>query len=214
MRIPLIIYGAGGWGREVLAMLNALEAYEPVGFLDDLVAPGISVGGLRVLGGVKVLAKMDKPVHLIVAGGNPNVRRQIVDSLSGVAGVQYETLVHPTAVLQSRDRIQVGEGSVIQAHVILTTDIRLGRHTLLNLNCTVGHDVVLDDFASLMPGVNLAGGVMVGKEVLIGSGATVINRLRIGHRAIVGAGAVVTRDVPKGATVVGVPAQVIKTANE
>jgi acetyltransferase-like isoleucine patch superfamily enzyme len=52
------------------------------------------------------------------------------------------------------------------------------------------------------------GNVSVGEEAFIGANATVLQNRRIGSRAIIGAGAVVTKDVPEGVTVTGVPAGV------
>jgi acetyltransferase-like isoleucine patch superfamily enzyme len=105
----------------------------------------------------------------------------------------------------------VGEGSVLCAGTVLTTQIRIGAHVNLNLNCTIGHDTVIEDFCNLSPGVNISGSVHLEEGVDIGTGAAVVPGRRVGRGSTVGAGAVVTSDVPPLSLAVGVPARVIKT---
>jgi acetyltransferase-like isoleucine patch superfamily enzyme len=64
----------------------------------------------------------------------------------------------------------------------------------------------------LNPAVNISGGVRVEDEVLVGTGAQVLQYLTIGRASTVGAGAVVTKDVAPGAVVVGIPAKPRSTA--
>jgi acetyltransferase-like isoleucine patch superfamily enzyme len=80
-------------------------------------------------------------------------------------------------------------------------------HCQVHYNATIGHDTVVDEYVTVLPGANVAGNVRLGAGALIGSGAVVLPGLTIGSAAVVGAGAVVTRDVPSGATVVGSPAR-------
>ena len=106
----------------------------------------------------------------------------------------------------------MGEGVVICAGNILTTNIRVGRHVHINLACTISHDVVLGDFVTVAPGAHISGRVHVGDRAYIGTGACIINGesdapIVIGEDAMVGAAACVTRDVAAGTTVVGVPAR-------
>jgi acetyltransferase-like isoleucine patch superfamily enzyme len=68
---------------------------------------------------------------------------------------------------------------------------------------------VLDDFVSVFPGATISGDVHLGEGVTIGTGANVLPGISIGRYALVGAGAVVTRDVPDGVTVAGVPAKIL-----
>jgi UDP-3-O-[3-hydroxymyristoyl] glucosamine N-acyltransferase len=110
---------------------------------------------------------------------------------------------------------ELGIGAVICAGNILTTNICLGVHVQINLDCTIGHDVVLDDYTTLAPGVHLSGCVHCGKRVYIGTGAVIINGtqedpITIGEDAIIGAGACVAKSIPAGQTWVGIPAKPLK----
>jgi acetyltransferase-like isoleucine patch superfamily enzyme len=101
---------------------------------------------------------------------------------------------------------------VICAGTILTTNITLGDHVQINLDCTIGHDVELEEYATLAPGVHVSGCVRIGSGAYVGTGAVIINGdqeqpLTIGTGAVIGAGACVTRSVEPGTTVVGVPAK-------
>jgi sugar O-acyltransferase (sialic acid O-acetyltransferase NeuD family) len=127
-----------------------------------------------------------------------------------LAGLRFETIVHPS--VQHSPWFEVGEGTVICAGSILSANVVLGRHVQINMGCTIGHDVVLGDYATLSPGVHLSGHVHLGDRVLMGTGAVVVHGtakapLVIGNDAVVGAGASVTKPIPAGLTVVGVPAK-------
>jgi sugar O-acyltransferase (sialic acid O-acetyltransferase NeuD family) len=126
------------------------------------------------------------------------------------AGFDFATIIHPR--VERSEWIEIGVGTVICAGNILTTNIVLGRHVQINLDCTVGHDVIMGDYTTLAPGVHVSGWVHFGQRVYVGTGAVIINGtqespLLIGDDAIIGAGACVTKSVPPGLTVVGVPAR-------
>jgi serine acetyltransferase len=79
--------------------------------------------------------------------------------------------------------------------------------------CTIGHDTVINNFASLMPSVNISGNVVIHEKVYVGTGAKVINQLEIGQSTIIGAGAVVSKSLPEFCTAVGIPGKPIKFHN-
>jgi len=206
MKEKLLIYGAGGLGKEILSWVRRLEEFEPVGFMDDGIRKDTVIKGLKVLGGLDVLNSFGTPVNLVLALGDPS-SKSILIKMIDAGRVYYPVLKHPSVILQEEATIKIGEGSIITAGCILTTDIRLGSHVLINLNTTIGHDVEVGSCSSIMTGVNIAGGVRIGEGVLVGSGSNILNQLNIGDFSKVGMGSVVIRDVEVDTTVVGVPAR-------
>lgn len=204
MKKKLFIYGAGGLGKEILSLARALDTWEIAGFIDDATSAA-TVKGIHVIGGAGAIAHLQPEDALVIAIGDPSAKNQIVSAVT--REITWPVLVHPAAIIQDRDNVSLGGGTVVCAGTILTTDIRVGVHVLLNLNVTVGHDSVVGSFTSVMPGVNIAGEVNIGARVLLGSGCNIRNRVTIGNDARVGMGAVALKDVPEGKTVVGVPAR-------
>lgn len=209
LKKKIAIYGAGGLGKEVLSLLNALSDWEVIGFYDDAEIKGTTFKGLPLLGGVDDLVAVNHSLFITIAIGDPKTKAALVKKLKANANIEFPTLIHPNAVLLEENSIRIGKGTLISAGVILTTDIEIGEHVLLNINSTIGHDVKIGSFCSLMPGVNVAGGVQVEEEVMVGSGANILNGLILGKGSRVGAGSVVTKNVESNDTVVGIPANPI-----
>lgn len=205
--IKTAIYGAGGLGKEVLTIIEAINHYKPtydfIGFFDDDIECTDAVGKLEDLNAFK------ERLEVVVAIGNPSTKCKMVSSIKNPR-ISYANLIHPSVIVGDRDRVELANGVVIGAGTILTLDIKLSDHVLINLNCTIGHDVKIGTYSSIMPGVNIAGNVQIEDKCLIGSGSNIINDARICSGAIVGSGAVVTTDVDAYSTVVGVPAKPLK----
>lgn len=211
--IPVCVYGAGGFGREVAWLLTECShdgtPYTPVAFVDDNESNwGAMTNGVPVMGLEE--ASTHHPDAFVVGGiGAPAVRQKTMERALA-HGLQFLTLIHPR--VERSKWIEYGEGSLICAGNILTTNIVLGKQVQLNLDCTIGHDVILDDYATLAPGVHVSGFVHMGARAYAGTGAVIINGtpdkpLIIGADAVIGAGACVTKSVEPGVTVVGVPAK-------
>lgn len=208
-----MVIGAGGFGREVLELIEDINAVERsprwhvLGVLDDAApVPGLLARlGTAHLGTVASLEALDRDVtHVIAIGGC--AARAAIDARCQSWGRRAATLIHPTAVIGRRS-VEVGEGSVLAAHSSATTNIRLGRHVHLNPHASIGHDSTIGDHTTVTPQVAIAGGVHVGARVFVGTGAVVGPGITVGDDVLVGAGAVVVRDVSQGQTVAGVPAR-------
>jgi sugar O-acyltransferase (sialic acid O-acetyltransferase NeuD family) len=211
-RRDLAIIGAGGIAREIASWAEQARLDgDPVrvtAFVDDP-HPGRELHGRPVVR----LAELDRAPSpwFVVAVGSPALRRRLAEEAEAAGLRPAPALVHP-GVVWDRPRVQLGVGTVVCPGTILTTDVTVGRHVQINLQCSIGHDARLEDLATLSPGVHVSGWVTIGAEAFLGTGAVTVDGredrpLRIGAGATVGAGAVVTRDVAPGTTVVGVPAR-------
>lgn len=207
------IIGAGGHAREILDVLEAINAlrveYDIRGFMVDpeYAQPGQIINDYPVLGGLEWIANHPE-VKVICGIGYPAMRLHLVKRAQAL-GAQFCTVIHPRAILTKR--IDIGDGVIITAGCVLTNNIQIGNHVHINRSSTIGHDCVLGDFATISPGVNCSGTISVGEGSFIGTGVNIIERITIGSWAKVGAGATVIHDVPDNAVSVGVPAQVVKT---
>ena len=212
MADPLLIYGAGGFARELLELVRDVNADSPrwnvAGFLsDDPSAKGSAINDLPVLGGREVLHERSRRYHVAFGIGTPAVRQRLfADLRADVLG--FPTIIHPNVTRSSF--VTFGVGVLVTAGNILTANIAVGNFALINLACTIGHDCQIRDFVTLSPGVNVSGNVRLGEGCDIGTGTVFVQGVSVGEWSVVGAGAVVTRDIPSNCTAVGVPAKVIK----
>ncbi len=211
----LVIFGAGGFARETLFLVEDINrgatgpVYNMLGYIvDDPGETGRPVGKSMIIGTADWFGERVEPVCCVLAIGNPAILAGIAARLGKLPAIEFPNLVHPGTVWD-RERVELGRGNIIAAGNILTTDIRIGSFNIFNLNCTYGHDVVIGDCCVINPGCNISGNVTLTGWTLIGTGATILQGLKIGAGATVGAGAVVTKDIQSGVTVVGIPARPI-----
>jgi sugar O-acyltransferase (sialic acid O-acetyltransferase NeuD family) len=207
-RPKLVIVGAGGFGREVLAWARQSVQFEREwtikGFIDDNVdalagrnSPGVMLGTLRDH------APASDEVF-ICAIGTPALKRRCTELLVR-RGAKFAQVIHRTALVG--DGVTLEDGVILCPYTVVSANNRLGRGVAVNLHSTIDHDARVDDWSQVNCHCDITGGVRIGREVFVGSSVTIVPGVTIGDGAYLGIGAVVLRDVEPGAKVFGVPAR-------
>ncbi|MBP1924268.1 sugar O-acyltransferase (sialic acid O-acetyltransferase NeuD family) [Sedimentibacter acidaminivorans] len=206
----IVIIGAGGFGREVAWLIEDVnkvnKEWNVVGFVDDNQSiQGNKVNGYKVVGDINWLKEQE--LYVVNAIGDPIIKKNIIEKLDGSKN-QYPLLIHPSVIYS--ESVNFGEGSIICAGNIITVNIEIGKHVIVNLDCTIGHDANIGDYSTVLPSVNISGFVKTEECVSVGTGSAIIQGVNIGRNTVVGAGAVVVKDLPANCTAVGSPAKPIK----
>lgn len=215
--LPVVIFGVGGISREVAYTIidinnyNNTKVFDLLGFVtEDADSIGDNYSDMPVVACDETFNDFIEAfgvLGFVVPIGMPKIKRRIVEKLpKGKTNIVFPNIIHPTAVINKKN-ISLGVGNIVEAGVKFTLDIKIGNFNLLNLNTTVGHDVIIEDYCVINPLVSISGGGTIRENVLIGTGANILENLEIGKNSIVGAGAVVTKNIPPNTVAVGVPAK-------
>jgi len=211
--IRIIIFGTGGFGREVLTTLNdcnkVSKKYKVVGFVDDDKSLwGKKIENLPVLGGINWFSKKEaKNVQCVVTISDCGVRQKIVNKLEKF-GVKFATIIHPTVIYSKS--VTIDEGTIIQAGCIFTITTRIGKHVHINIDSTIGHDCEIGDYVTINPGSHINGNNIIEIGAFVGTGTVTKQDIHIGKWSVVGAGTVLINDVQNKSTYVGVPGKLKK----
>lgn len=209
----LVLYGAGGLGREVAFLVErinrAAPTYDLLGFVvgTEYYQEGAMVNGYPIIGDEQWLLEHKLEVVCTCAIGEPRPREAVQSRLMA-QGVAFETLISPDVEVHASNRI--GRGVILSRGVHMTVNITIGDGVFINGYTGIGHDVVIDDYACVMGDCALTGHVHIGKRVFMGGKAYIVPNISVGDDAVIAAGSVVFRKVKAGIHVIGNPARKIE----
>ena len=205
-----VVVGAGSQGRVVLEAWRAQHPSSVFHFVDSD----------PLLQKQKILdTPVDAPSFLrdlqvdevVLAIGDNRIRENLASELRG-REIRWGTVVHPRAVVSAS--AVIGTGSVILANAVVHTGARVGSHVVVNTGVVIEHDCVVEEFASLSPGVCMAGRVRVGRRAFLSVGVILAPRASVGNDTVIGAGSVVIKEVPASVVAYGNPARIVRAARE
>lgn len=195
------IIGAGGFGREVYNGLDIREQIDTVFFVDDDY-------WYENDDNILPISKLNtEEYEVIVAVGNPTDRKKIIQSLP--SNTKFFTYIHSSVIILDKS-IEIGEGSIICAGSILTTNIKIGRHCHLNLHSTIGHDTIIGEYFTTAPGVKISGNCKIGDCVYFGTNSSVREKISICNNVTIGLNGGVVKNINEPGVYVGVPVKKIK----
>ena len=205
----IVIVGASGFGREVAWLIENSDKWNVKGFVDDNEdLEHKSVNDYPVLGTIDFLLNVNEKTNVVVAIGNPRIRKKIVERLQINKNISFPNIFDKDVIIDKT--VTLGFGNIICKGNILTTNIEIGNFNHINLNCTVGHDVQFNDYITVYPGVNISGNVIINDCVEVGTGTKIIQGKKIVKETVIGAGSVVVKDIVENGTYIGVPAKQMK----
>lgn len=185
------LVGYGGHAKEVMAQMGVKLTC----FVDDD----------YVVDGTRPLSEFNpKEYALMVAVADSRDRYDIIQRLP--KETKFFTWVHPTAIIMD-ENVEIGEGSFIGAYSILTTNIKIGKHAILNRGNHIGHDCEIGNYFSAMPGVIISGNVKIYDVVYIGSNSSIREKLSIHSMVTIGMNSGVVKNIEEIGVYVGTPAK-------
>lgn len=210
----LYVYCCGGFGREVYELAERIncnqKVWDEISFLDDKYNKN-NINGINVYKYSEIIKNYPtNDYEIIIATGEPKYREEIYTKLIA-NGSKLATLIHPNVYINKNSIIE--EGCIICEGAILTTNYHIKKCSIININCTIGHDANIGEFCTISPSCNVSGSVKINDKAYIGSGCNIRDEVTIGSNSIIGIGSVVTKDIPDNVIAYGSPA-IIKKQNE
>lgn len=201
----MILAGAGGHSLEITDILQG-QGVDSIRIYGEIInSPGLQTRFSCLNSWEQVAAELLVNPNFCLAVGNPQHRGKLFREFTQRGGIfcplrGLNSLISPQS--------QVDQADILH-HCFVGPAVQLSRGVLINSGAQVHHEVKIGEFSVINPAAVLLGACQVGDFCSVGANATILPGIKIGNHVTIGAGAVIIRDVPDGATVVGVPGRVL-----
>ncbi|MEI7676092.1 MAG: acetyltransferase [Bacteroidales bacterium] len=209
----IVIYGAGGFGREIASLIKTINLDTPtwrlVGFIDDGLPLATKNRYGEVIGDGDCLNMMETEISVFLAIANPAHRQSIVERITN-KNINWPNLIAPDVKMLDQDSLQIGKGNIIFYSCRISCDVSIGDFNLMNSLVSFGHDVGIGSYNVLMPSTRISGETTIGNGNFFGVNSLVLQGLKIGSNTRIGAASVVMRNTKDNFLYFGNPARMIK----
>lgn len=206
----IAIYGAGGFGREIACLINAINKVEPqwniIGFFDDNSSlKGTSNNYGEILGGIETLNTWNTPLSIIMAIGNPKILELVVNKINNPT-IKFPNIIAPDVLFLDQNDFSLGQGNLIGFRCVISCNVQLGNFNLFNIDAIIGHDSLIGNYNVFSPSVRISGEVKIGNTNFFGVSSVVLQQKKIGSNTIIGTNSVIMRNTADQCTYIGNPA--------
>lgn len=192
----IVVIGCGGLGREVMCILelinNESSRWNINGFIDDN-SIGDKVNSYDVIAGVNYLATIKENINVVIAIGNPKVRKGIYSKLKTNPNITFPSIIHPRSILYTSKYVKFGKGLIVGANTVITTNVEIGDFVIINSSCVIAHDTTIGSYSILMPTTSISAGAQVGESVYIGNGTKIDIPVEIPDNEVLLAGTIINK---------------------
>lgn len=205
----LIIFGAGDVGKFIAYNISLFDGkYSILGFMDeDENKVGNSLCGLPVFGIDYLQSNNTDNLCMVIAISSPKVKENIIKRLLPY-DIEFPNFISSNSWLSKG--VKSGRGIIIYPNTTINYESEIEDFVIINAGCSIGHNVTIGQFATLAPGVKLAGFTRIDKGAELGIGCCTRQGIRVGSGSIIGGQTMLIKDVEPGKTVVGIPGKVIE----
>ena len=204
----IAIFGAGGFGREVAALIHRRNEVKPewniIGFLDDGVPLGTIRDSYPVIGGLEYVNQYKSDLNVVIAMGNVKNLKKIAESIINPR-ICFPNIIDITTTIDPS--VKMGKGNIIAFSNYLFTNVKIGNFNIFNTRCGVGHDTQVGSYNVFNPNVQLSGCVNVGNENFWGLNASVVQGIKVGDRNVIGACSLILKSIEDDSFYLGIPAK-------
>jgi sugar O-acyltransferase (sialic acid O-acetyltransferase NeuD family) len=207
----IAVYGAGGFGKEVVCILNKINEKEKTwdftGFFDDGLPKGKTISRFgKVLGNIDDLNTWPEQLAIAFAIGKPKTLKLLTERITNPL-ITYPNIIHPEAFLADSESLGMGKGNVITRGSSFSCDVTVGDFNQFNSISALAHDVTVGSFNVFMPLARISGEVVIGDLNFFGIGAIVLQQVKIGSNTRIAAGSVLMTKTKDGFLYMGNPAR-------
>lgn len=209
----IAIIGAGGFGREVACLINAIneksKGWDFIGFFDDVKDIGYENEYGKVLGRIKDLNSYPESLAVVVAIAKPSAIEVIVKSIT-LPNIYFPNLIAPDIIFFDKNNMSLGQGNIIGFGCSISCNVCIGNFNIFNCFISIGHDTKIGDYNAVMPSTKISGDITIGDRNFFGASSVILEKLTIGNDTTIGANSLIFRNTKDKNTYIGNPASIVK----